>query len=70
MLTDWRTWDYIKESIMMYFVVKNDLVRITILIKYTLNICTTNIISTMYFTVNRTEQHYLESDFKVIYAKL
>ena len=55
---------------MMYSIVKNVLARIIISIKYRLYMCTTTIISTMYFTENRTEQHYLVSDLKVIYARL
>ena len=50
-----ESWEYIKESIMMYFIVKKDLVQIIILIEYTLYMYTANIISIVYFNVNRTE---------------
>ena len=54
---------------MMYFVVNNDLVRIIILIEYTLYMYTTNINST-YFTVITIEQNYIISYFDVIYVRL
>ena len=55
---------------MMYFIVKNDLVRIIILIEYILYICIKNITNTLHFTVNITEQHSLVTYFDILYVML
>ena len=53
---------------MMYFIVKIDLVRMINLIEYTLYMYIINTHSTMYFTVNTTQQHYLVSYFDIMHV--